>query len=76
MLLYIFLWDGKHDQIKRSGVCQAHEAGGLKMVDVKSFLSALESGWLKRILCDNGKITKILQEHVHQYKILKNVVAT
>ena len=62
MLLYIFLWDGKHDQIKRSGVCQAHEAGGLKMVDVKSFLSALESGWLKRILCDNGKITKILQK--------------
>ena len=25
------------------------------MVDVKSFLSALKIGWLKRILCDNGK---------------------
>ena len=62
LLLYTFLWDGKHDRIKRSGVCQAHEAGGLKMVDVKSFLSAFKIGWLKRILCDNGKITKILQK--------------
>ena len=34
LLLCKFLWDGKHDKIKRSGVCQAHEAGGLKMVDV------------------------------------------
>ena len=25
------------------------------MVDVKSFLSALKIGWLKRILCDNGE---------------------
>jgi len=62
LLLYTFLWDGKHDLIKRSGVCQAHKAGGLKMVDVKSFLSALKIGRLKHILCDNGKITKILQK--------------
>ena len=31
------------------------------MVDVKSFVSALKISWLTRILCDNGKITKILQ---------------
>ena len=42
-------------------MCQAYEAGGLKMVDVRSFLSALKIGWLKRILCDNWKITKIIQ---------------
>ena len=37
-----------------------NEAGGLKMLDVKSFLSALKISWLKRILCDDGKLTKIL----------------
>ena len=31
------------------------------MVDVKSFVSALKISWVRRILCDNGKITKILQ---------------
>ena len=54
LLLYNFPWNGKHDKIKRSRVCQAYEAGGLKMADVRSFLSALKTGWLKRILCDNG----------------------
>ena len=31
------------------------------MVDVRSILSALKIGWLKRIMCDNGKIKKLLQ---------------
>ena len=63
LLPYKLVWDGKHDQINRSGAYQLHEAGGLKMVDVKFLLlSALNIGWLKRILCDNGKITKILQK--------------
>ena len=35
-LLYNLLWNGKNDKI-RSGVCQAYEVGGLKMVDIKSF---------------------------------------
>ena len=42
-------------------MCQAYKADGLKMVDVRSFLSAFKIGWLKRVLCDNEKITKILQ---------------
>ena len=59
-LLYGFVWGGNNDNINRAGVCQAHEAGCLRMVDVNSFLSALQISWLKRILCDNGKITNIL----------------
>ena len=42
-------------------MCEGYEVGGLKMVDVKSFVSALKIIWLRCILCDNGKITKILQ---------------
>ena len=60
-LLYNFLWNGKNDKIRRSGVCQAYEVGGLKMVDIKSFLAALKISWLKRILHDDGKLSKILQ---------------
>ena len=60
-LLYQFLWNGRNDEIRRSGVCQTYEAGGLKMVDVKSFLAALKISWLKHILHDDGKLSKILQ---------------
>ena len=34
-LLYNFLWGGKTDKIKRSGMCQGYAVSGLKMVDVK-----------------------------------------
>ena len=50
LLLYNFLSNGKHDKIKRSGVCRAYEAGGLKIVDVHFFFQLLKVGWLKRIL--------------------------
>ena len=43
-LLYNFLLYGKNYKI-RSGVCQAYEVGGLKMVDIKSFLAALKISW-------------------------------
>lgn len=58
MLLYNFLWDGKHDKIKRFGACQAHKVGDLKKADV---LVCVEDCWLERVLEDNGKLTKILQ---------------
>ena len=60
-LLYNFLWNGKNDKIRRSGMCQAYEVGGLKMVDIKSFPAALKISWLKRILHYDGKLSKILQ---------------
>ena len=60
-LLYNVHWNSKNDKIKRSGVCQAYEVDGLKMVAIKSFLAALKISWLKRILHDDGKLSKILQ---------------
>ena len=40
-----------------SGACQPCEAGGLKTLDVKSYLSALKISWLKCILCDDGLVS-------------------
>ena len=45
-------------------MCQTYEAGGLKMVDIKSFLAALKISWLKHILYDDGKLSKILQSYM------------
>ena len=57
-------------KIKVSVVCQAPAAGGLKMVDVKSLLSAFKIGWLKRILCDKRED---FAENVCALKTFKNV---
>jgi hypothetical protein len=59
-MMYEFLWNGKPDKINRVQMCLGFEKGGLKMIDVKSFLSALKINCLKRILCAEGKITNIL----------------
>ena len=64
-LRYNFLWKGKNYKIRNSGVCQAYDVGGLKMVDIKSVLAALKISWLKRILHDDGKLSKSYKQCVH-----------
>jgi hypothetical protein len=59
-LMFSFVWDGKIDKIKRTSMYQQYEAGGLKMVNVKLFLSSLKITWLEKIVHDDGKITQIL----------------
>ena len=46
--------------------------GGLKMIEVKSFLAALKITWLKRILINDGKITKILNAFCPAVKSIKD----
>ena len=48
-MLFDFLWNGKKDKIKRKTLCQAFEQGGLKMVNIHEYLSAMKINWLRRI---------------------------
>ena len=49
-----------------------YEAGRLKMVDVKCFLAALKITKQKRILSNDGKITKILNALYLAVKLIKD----
>ncbi len=49
-LFFNFLWSGKRDRIKRSVIIGDYETGGLKMLDIASYIEALHAGWVKRIL--------------------------
>ena len=69
-LFYDFLWSGKKDKIKREITIKPYESGGLKMIDVQCFLSALKITWLKRILLCNGKITELLLSEYPQIQQL------
>ena len=51
---------------------QTYEADGFKMVDVKSFLAALKITWQKRILSNDGKISKILNALCLAVKLIKD----
>jgi hypothetical protein len=47
---YNFIWHDKPDKVKRKTVIADYEHGGLKMLDVESFLEAQKVIWVKRLL--------------------------
>ena len=48
--LFGFLWKNKKDKIKRVGLYQNCERGGLRMTDVDSMIKALRLAWIPRLL--------------------------
>jgi hypothetical protein len=70
-MFFNFLWSGKKDKIKRQSTYQSYEEGGLKMINVKAYLSSLKITWLKRILSNDGKITEILNQLCPCVKVIE-----
>ena len=52
--LFIFLWNGKKDKIKRSEMINDYEDGGLKMLNLKSFSRSLKFTWIQKYLNDES----------------------
>lgn len=48
-----FLWKSKTDKVKRSLITQDYLSGGMKMVDVRSFITSLKCTWIKRLTCSH-----------------------
>ena len=65
-----FLWDGKGDKIKRDIMISDYENGGLKMIDIKLFNSALKSGWIKKYLDKENHGKWKLLSLIWNYEIL------
>ena len=50
-----FLWRNKKDKIKRSGLYQGPDRGGIRMTDLNIMFKALKLAWIPRLLAsDNG----------------------
>ena len=52
--LYAFLWNEKNSKIKKSVVCKDYADGGLKMLDIRSFVSSMKISWLRRLCYDSS----------------------
>ena len=48
--LFDFLWNNKKDKIKREGLYQDINKGGLRMVDTEIMFKALKLAWIPRLL--------------------------
>ena len=54
-MLYLFLWDNKTDKIKRERITQNYNNGGLKMVNIKHFITALKVSWVRRLISSSNQ---------------------
>ena len=55
-MLYAFLWNNKPDKIKRDHIVQNYNQGGLKMVNIKNFVTALKITWIRRLYTNPDNI--------------------
>ena len=56
-----FLWDGKIDKIKRNTTFKDYLAGGIRMINIFNFVSAIKLTWIRRLLQDNTNILNIFK---------------
>jgi hypothetical protein len=59
-IAYNFLWNNKPEKIKRKTIIADHESGGLKMIDINSFLKAQKATWVKILLTPDNSSWKAL----------------
>ena len=55
-----FIWKGGNPKIKHSTLCNTHENGGLKNVDISSKIVSLQCSWIKRLYDDSFHSWKVI----------------
>ena len=54
-MLYSFIWKSPLSRVRKEVVQKEYEDGGLKMVNVKNFIYALKTTWIRRLSLNNSK---------------------
>lgn len=54
-MFFNFLWNNGPDKIKRVTITQNYDKGGLRMVDLSNFITALKNNWLKKVISKQTK---------------------
>lgn len=53
--IFNFLWSNKPDKIKRNLITQSYPNGGIKMINIKDFMTSLKISWVRRLLSHNSQ---------------------
>jgi hypothetical protein len=61
-IAYSFVWNNKPNKIKRKTLIADYEQGGMKMLDVESFLKAQKAMWAKRLSKNEKASWKAVQD--------------
>jgi hypothetical protein len=71
-IAYNFVWDNKPNKIKRKTLIADYEYGGLKMLDIGSFIKAQKAMWVKRLATNDQASWKALPNFFLQGLLAEN----
>lgn len=71
-MFFNFIWQSPTDRIKREVLCQDYFNGGLKMVELNSYINALKIGWIRRLITTNSKYKILFETNYTHIKELMN----
>jgi hypothetical protein len=67
---YKFLWNGGPDRVKREVLCKNYHEGGLKMVEITTFINSLKLSWIKRYFGETKKWQRPLDKIAAKYPFI------
>ena len=62
-LFFQFIWNGKVDRVKRS-MYKQYQYGGMNMVDIDMYVTALKVSWVKREITGNHEWCKLFRQEI------------
>ena len=74
-----FIWNGSKPKIKHSTLCNKYENGGLKNMDILSYIVSLQCSWIKRLYDNSSHPWKIIPSYLidnylgNNFKFLSNL---
>ena len=64
--LYNFLWNKNPKIKKKTVVIKKYIEGGLNMINLDAFVSALKSTWIRRLLLNESKWQEIIKKNTYK----------
>ena len=61
--LFRFIWKNKRDKIRREGLYQDYEKGGLCMTDIETMIKALRLAWIPRLIREGHPNWKFVPDY-------------
>ena len=69
-IIVSFLWNNKTSKIEQSVIIKQYCEGGLKMINVKAFIDALKTTWIRRLITTDSKCQYFIRVNIEMDKLL------
>ena len=68
-LLFNFIWQGP-SKVRKDILIKDTTEGGLRMIDLNAFITALKTTWIRRVVTSNGKWLDVVSKFIDINKLL------